>query len=302
MEPRRLGELGRLVGEAGQPEAGRGTDRGSRPGSCGSRARGGATGARLRAGRSAPPGRSRSAGCPHASSASLSRISSVASDFTLTTSSAPSARTSATTISFASAASRAQCTVPPAAWTDDSSSTSTSSSRGERLVLDRRRGSHAGHPSRAPRRRRPRACRGSSSWRAGCSPRTCALASAAVAACGKVSGRRVARPAPLTTRGSRPGAPAARPSPRRRSPPPMCIRHELSQAQTPSAPEATIAASFSSSIALETSAFLTANVPPKPQHSSASGRSTSSTPARRASSRNGASPTRSSRSEWQVGW
>ena len=67
---------------------------------------------------------------------------------------------------------------------------------------------------------------------------------------------------------------AARPSPRRRRPPPMCIRHELSQAQTLSAPEATIAASFSSSIAAETSAFLTANVPPKPQHSSASGRST----------------------------
>ena len=51
----------------------------------------------------------------------------------------------------------------------------------------------------------------------------------------------------------------------------MCMRHELSQAQTPSAPDASIAASFSSSIAAETSAFLTANVPPKPQHSSASG-------------------------------
>ena len=40
--------------------------------------------------------------------------------------------------------------------------------------------------------------------------------------------------------------------------------------------------SFSSSIALETSAFLTANVPPKPQHSSASGSSTSSSPGDRA--------------------
>ena len=66
---------------------------------------------------------------PAASSASLSRISSVASDFTFTTSSAPSARTRAVTISFASAASRAQWTTPPAASTDASSSTSTSSSR-----------------------------------------------------------------------------------------------------------------------------------------------------------------------------
>ena len=44
--------------------AGRGTDRGSRRGSCGSRERGGATAARRRAGRSAPPDRSRSAGSP----------------------------------------------------------------------------------------------------------------------------------------------------------------------------------------------------------------------------------------------
>ncbi len=82
----------------------------------------------------------------------------------------------------------------------------------------------------------------------------------------------------------------------------MCIRHELSQAHTASAPLATTAASFSSSIAAETSAFFTANVPPKPQHSSASGSSTSSTPGTARSSRSGASPTRSSRSEWHVGW
>ena len=82
----------------------------------------------------------------------------------------------------------------------------------------------------------------------------------------------------------------------------MCIRHELSQAQTAPAPLATTAASFSSSIAAETSAFFTANVPPNPQHSSASGSSTSSTPGTARSRRSGASPTRSSRSEWQVGW
>ena len=49
--------------------------------------------------------------------------------------------------------------------------------------------------------------------------------------------------------------------------------------------------------AVEVSAFLTANVPPKPQHTSASGSSTSSRPATLRSSRSGRSPTRSTRSE-----
>ena len=64
-------------------------------------------------------------------------------------------------------------------------------------------------------------------------------------------------------------------------PPPMCIRHELSPAVHTSAPVVADAASLSASIAAEVSAFLTANVPPKPQHSSASGSSTSSMPAHR---------------------
>jgi hypothetical protein len=51
----------------------------------------------------------------------LSRISSVVSDFTFTTSPAPVARTRSTTILFASAASRAQCTLPPARVTAASS-------------------------------------------------------------------------------------------------------------------------------------------------------------------------------------
>ena len=57
----------------------------------------------------------------------------------------------------------------------------------------------------------------------------------------------------------------------RESAPPMCIRHELSAAQTTSAPVSSTARTLSASIADETSAFLTANVPPKPQHSSACG-------------------------------
>src|SRR3954463_12543149 len=51
-----------------------------------------------------------------------------------------------------------------------------------------------------------------------------------------------------------------------RRPPPMCIRHELSAAVQTSAPVSTIRRSLSVSMAVEVSAFLTAKVPPKPQH------------------------------------
>ena len=54
---------------------------------------------------------------PASSSASFSPISWVAIDLTLTTSLSPVARTSSVTIRFASSASAAQCTVPPAAVT-----------------------------------------------------------------------------------------------------------------------------------------------------------------------------------------
>ena len=57
------------------------------------------------------------AAMPSRASASLSSISWVAIDLTLTTSSAPAAWTRSTTMAFASAASRAQWTVPPAAVT-----------------------------------------------------------------------------------------------------------------------------------------------------------------------------------------
>ena len=59
---------------------------------------------------------------------------------------------------------------------------------------------------------------------------------------------------------------------------------------------------LSASIAPETPAFFTANVPPKPQHSSAPGSSTSSIPRTARSSRSGRSPRRSMRRPWQVGW
>ncbi len=51
---------------------------------------------------------------PTAARASFSPVSCVAIDFTLTTPSAPAPRTRAATIAFASSASAAQCTWPPA--------------------------------------------------------------------------------------------------------------------------------------------------------------------------------------------
>ncbi len=86
------------------------------------------------------------------------------------------------------------------------------------------------------------------------------------------------------------------------SAPPMCIRHELSAAQTTSARVCRIAATLSAHIAADTSGFLSENVPPKPQQVSAPGRSARSMPPTARSRRSGASPTRSSRSEWQLGW
>ena len=105
-------------------------------------------------------------------------------------------------------------------------------------------------------------------------------------------GRASRAASPLTTRGSPRDGPGERPSRdgegRRRS----ASGRSCRSAQTASAPEASISAILSSSMAVDTSAFFTANVPPKPQHSSASGRSTSSTPPTARSRRNGASPTR----------
>ena len=81
----------------------------------------------------------------------------------------------------------------------------------------------------------------------------------------------------------------------------MCIRHELSPAHSTSALDCLTAATLSAHIAAETSLFFTANVPPNPQHVSASGRSAKSSPRTARSSRSGASPTRSIRIEWHVG-
>ncbi len=82
----------------------------------------------------------------------------------------------------------------------------------------------------------------------------------------------------------------------------MCIRQDESPAVQTSAFEASTFDILSASIAVEVSAFFTANVPPNPQQTSASGSSTSASPRTARSSCSGLSPTRSIRSEWHVGW
>ena len=82
----------------------------------------------------------------------------------------------------------------------------------------------------------------------------------------------------------------------------MCIRQDESPAVQTSAVEASTFDILSASIAVDVSAFFSANVPPKPQHESAWGSSTSSSPRTLRSSRSGLSSTRSIRSEWHVGW
>ena len=72
----------------------------------------------------------------------------------------------------------------------------------------------------------------------------------------------------------------------------MCIRHELSAEAQTSARVSRMHRSLSPSIAIDVSAFFTANVPPNPQHSSARGSSTRSIPrtARRSLKRGVAHP------------
>ena len=82
----------------------------------------------------------------------------------------------------------------------------------------------------------------------------------------------------------------------------MCIRQDESPAVSTSAPVRVTQRILSASIAADVSAFFSANVPPNPQHWSASGSSTRSIPRTARSRRSGRSPTRSIRSEWQVGW
>ena len=161
---RRAGQRGRVVGQVGGRRApGRGhladgRSRGSRRGCGGSPAPGCGRAGRRRAARSARPGRSPRRRCPRAASASLSPISWVAIDLTLTTSSTPWARAT----SGDDRAGLGGVAGPVHGRTAGLVSEASSCSRwrvevGSVVVLDRRRRPAAAPPS--PRPRRPRAAR-----------------------------------------------------------------------------------------------------------------------------------------------
>src|SRR5688572_16132363 len=90
--------------------------------------------------------------------------------------------------------------------------------------------------------------------------------------------------------------------PLRRSAPLMCRRQPASQATTPATPLASMAATFRSRMAVETSGRRTANDPPKPQHSSLPANSTNSAPRRLRRIVRGLTLSPSPRSRWQESW
>ena len=259
------------------------------------------------------------AAMPSASSASLRPISAVAIDFTLTTSSAPWAWVTDATIAHASAASRAQWTVAPARTSEASRVSrwvARSRSAASLTAAPAMRSSSQSSTSATTLARLSRIVR--VAWarlrRSWVSP---SAARAAVGKAGMPTKVPVMSwpPARSPTAGPLDGASdssvAARISARcmtrtparwRESIPPMCIRQELSPATSTSAPVSRTWRALSAPIATEVSAFLRAKVPPKPQHSVAIGRSTSSIPRTCSSSRCGRSPTPSIRRLWQVGW
>ena len=82
----------------------------------------------------------------------------------------------------------------------------------------------------------------------------------------------------------------------------MCMRQELSAAQSTSASVSRTLRTLSEHIAADTAGFFSENVPPKPQHSSAPPSGTSVRPRTCDNRSSGREPTFSERREWQVGW
>ena len=253
---------------------------------------------------------------PSASRASLRPISAVAIDLTLTTSSTPWVCATAATIAHASSASRAQCTVAPARVSDSSrvsrwvarSRSAASFTAAPATRSSSQSSTSATTAARLSRMVRVAWARLRRSW---------VSASASRAAVGKAGmptkvpvigclglgwlglvtvAARPPRPAGCVGFGTSPSVSsvAARTSARcitrtparwRESIPPTCIRQELSPATSTSAPVSRTWRALSAPIATDVSAFLRAKVPPKPQHSVAFGRSTSSMPRTASSSR-----------------
>ena len=106
--------------------------------------------------------------------------------------------------------------------------------------------------------------------------------------------RRSCRRAPRRHGGLRPGCRGAT------SLPAMLSRQPRSPASTASAPVAAMSAALSVTILSEISGYLTQNVPPKPQHTSAPGNSVKLSPSTDASSARGCCLTPSSRSPEQA--
>ena len=82
----------------------------------------------------------------------------------------------------------------------------------------------------------------------------------------------------------------------------MFSKQPRSPASSVSAPDATMSAVLSDTIRVEISGYLTQNVPPKPQHTSGSAISTSSSPATLRSKSRGCGLMPSSRSPEQLSW
>ena len=90
--------------------------------------------------------------------------------------------------------------------------------------------------------------------------------------------------------------------PRRRRPPFMCMPQLTSVTAIVSAPHASIASSLRASISPEMSDILTANRPPNPQQTSASGSGHVDAPRTPASSAFGSPSTPRPRRPWQQAW
>ena len=214
-----------------------------------------------------------SAWMPAAASASLSPISSVVSDFTFTTSSrAVRARDVGDDRVRLGRVARPVHVAARRLRPPPRTASEVLVEAREHVGLDRAARLAELLPVGQLARRRARASRGSCRSRCGGSRRSCAFASSSRAASGKRSRHRRREDLGEVHR-------AARAAPRRERPPPICSRHELStRGADLGAASPRSRAHLSASIALDVSAFLTANVPPKPQHSSARASSTSSRP------------------------
>ena len=227
----------------------------------------------------------------------------------------------AATIAFASAASRAQWTTPPAAVTAASSCSSSAGRSREDLVLDGR----AGQAQRLPVGALGDGCgalrRGSSSSRGRGSPGAARPPGRpgpppGTAACRRSVGsgrsrdlrsdRRLAVMAPAVPSSGQDLGEVHHPD--RRAPRATAGRRCASgttcrRRSGPRRPEPSTSSTLSRPIATDVSAFLTAKVPPNPQHGLGSGQVDEGQARRpRRAAACGRSPTPSRRVEWQVGW